>query len=277
MGESIYLPILSMGGLALFMVLLLSVAHFRLRVQEDPRLEQVSEILPNVSCGACGFAGCRDFAQKLIEGEVELPVCKVAGEEEKQEIASLLGIKSEAAKPVKARVLCGGTKEKAQDRAEYFGARDCEGAVLAGGGGKACLFGCLGYGNCVRACPFDAMYMAEDGLPVVSDEKCVGCGLCVPACPRDLIELHPVDREIFILCSSIDAAGVTRRRCKAGCFACGLCVKACPQDAITLVANLARIDYEKCDNCGECIDVCPADTIQNVKHPRVEAAEAVSG
>lgn len=277
MSSAIYIPIISMAGLALFMALLLGFAHRKLKVEEDPRVEQVTEILPNVSCGACGFAGCRDFADRLIKGDVELERCTVAGEEETEEIADLLGIERKSKQTLKARVLCGGGKEEAQERAAYFGARDCEAAVLAGGGGKACLFGCLGYANCVRACPFDAIHMDDNGLPVVSDDKCVACGLCVPACPRDLIELHPIEREIFVLCSSVDKGGVTRRRCKVGCFACGLCVKACPTGAMTLVDNLARIDYEKCDACEACIDVCPAHTIKNVRHVRVEAAEVGSG
>jgi electron transport complex protein RnfB len=124
-----------------------------------------------------------------------------------------------------------------------------------------CIYGCLGYGDCVNVCPTGAIKMSEKGVPVIDEEKCTGCGLCVKACPKNIIKLLPKEKNVYIACSSLDKGAIVVKVCQVGCFACGRCAKVCPAGAIKIENNIAVIDYEKCDNCGKCIEECPRKII----------------
>jgi Na+-translocating ferredoxin:NAD+ oxidoreductase subunit B len=260
----ILIPILTMGLLGLLLSIGLSIAYRKLKVEEDPKVEKIYELLPQINCGACGYSGCRPFAEAVAKGEAEPNGCTVGGDDVAQEIADIMG--TEAGKTVKkvARIHCRGTKEAALDKGIYLGVTTCQAAHILGGN-KQCPYGCLGYGDCVDSCPFDAMAMGEDGLPIVFEEKCTACGECVKACPRDIIDLQPITQNIMVFCRS-HMGTAARKVCKNACFACGICVKACPE-AITLENNLAVIkDYKKIDpEKIPAVEKCPTNAIGRIK------------
>lgn len=244
MGFSIVLiSLVSMGGVGLVLALVLAVADKKLAVKEDPRVEKAIEVLPGVNCGACGFAGCAAFAAALVEGKVSPNGCKPGGAEVAKKLVTLLGLEeTETITPKVARVLCsGGRKEAVRDKV-YTGIRTCVSAHLVGGE-KACLYSCIGFGDCCDVCRFDAIHMGENGLPVVDLRKCTGCGECVRVCPRNIIELSDCDEVVHVYCSSRDKGAVTKKNCSAGCIACKLCEKDDDSGAISVMENLSVIDH----------------------------------
>jgi len=255
------IPILTMTALGFLFSSGLVLAYKKLRVEEDPKIEKVSETLPQANCGACGFSGCRAFAEAVVKGEAEANGCPVGGSEVAQEVAAILGVKAGEIIRKVARVHCRGTHQAAKDRGSYLGISTCYASHLLGGN-KQCSYGCIGYGDCVRACLFDAIYIGEEGLPIIKEDKCTACGNCVDACPRNILELHPLSQNILVFCRSEDRGPTARKVCKNACIACGICVRACP-DAIVLEKNLAVItDYKKIDpeKIPE-IEKCPTDSI----------------
>jgi Na+-translocating ferredoxin:NAD+ oxidoreductase RNF subunit RnfB len=265
-----------MGILGLLFSTGLVLAYKKLRVEEDPRIMAIAEILPQANCGACGFSGCRAFAEAVAKRTAPTNGCPVGGEEVAAQIASILGEEAKSIVKKVARIHCRGTKEAAKDRGAYLGISTCTAAHLIGGN-KQCSFGCLGFGDCVRACLFDAMWMDEDGLPRVDEDKCTACGQCVEACPRNIIELHPIDQNILVFCRSLDRGPFARKVCKNACIACGICVRACPE-AIVLENNLAKItDYKKIpEEKIPAIEKCPTKAIGRIHQPLEEAESAGS-
>jgi len=238
------LSVLSMGGIGLFFSILIALANKKLHVEEDPRIGQIAELLPNANCGACGYAGCAAFAQALVIGGVSVNNCPVSSADIKTMIAQILGVNVETGERQVAVVFCTGGDGIVAQKAEYHGIATCAAANLVGGGERACLYGCLGLGDCVRACPFDAIHMDEKRLPVVDREKCTGCGNCVAACPRGVIELHPISRHVFVLCKNEDSPKVARNVCKNACIGCGICERAVNGQGFKVVNNLARVDHQ---------------------------------
>lgn len=253
-----------MGILGLFFSIGLVLAYKKLRVEEDPKVAAVEELLPQANCGGCGYSGCHAFAEAVVKGEVAPGGCPVGGEEMAGRIADILGVSVEKSEKKVARLLCRGTKEAANGRGVYQGISTCAAAHLVGGN-KQCSFGCLGFGDCARACPFDAITMGGDGLPKISEEKCTACGICVEECPRDIIELYPLSQNILVFCRSRDKGASSRKFCKNACIACGICVRACP-DGIVLEDNLAVIaDYSKIKpEHLPGIEKCPTDAIGRI-------------
>jgi len=254
-----------MGAMGLLFSVGLVFAYRKLKVFIDPKIEKVAEILPQANCGACGYSGCQAFAEAVVEGKAASNGCPVGGEDVAAQVADIFGIKAEEIVKKLARVHCRGTWEAAKDRGTYRGIITCYASHLIGGN-KQCIYGCLGLGDCVIECPFDAMYMSEEGLPVVLEDKCTACGLCVDVCPRNILELHSISQEIIVFCRSEDRGAVARKVCINACIACGICVRACPE-AIILENNLAKItDYKKIDpvKIPE-IEKCPTDSIGRLK------------
>lgn len=259
------IPILTMTALGFLFSTGLVLAYKKLQVDEDPQIERVSEALPQTNCGACGFSGCRAFAEAVVKGEAEANGCPVGGSEVAQDVADILGVDAGDVIQKVARVHCRGTHEAAKDRGTYLGISTCYASHLLGGN-KQCSYGCLGYGDCVRVCLFDAMEMGEDGLPIIDEDKCTACGKCVDACPRNILELHSSSQNILVFCRSEDRGPMARKVCKNACIACGICVRACP-DVIVLENNLAVIkDYKKIDpdKIPE-IEKCPTDSIGRLR------------
>jgi len=233
-----------------------------LAVKRDERIEAIEEALPGANCGGCGFAGCTAFAEALVHGESSPMDCPVAGSGMWQHIAHILGQEVEVDENRQVAVVrCRGTHDAAKDRFQYVGEPDCDAAHAVAAGHKVCEYGCLGLGNCVRVCPFDAIFMADNGLPVIDEEACTACGNCVDACPRGIIEILPENLPVYVMCVSHDGPRESRQACKNACIACGLCVRKFP-DAYRLEDNLAEVDYENCEGCEGAIDICPTGALQ---------------
>jgi len=238
-----FISIASMGGVGIVLAIILAVADKKLAVEEDPRVTKALELLPGANCGACGFAGCNAYANALIEGKVSISACKPGGNEISKKLAELLGIEeTEEMSPQVARVFCsGGLKEAVRNRF-YTGVKTCTAANLVGGE-KACVYSCIGYGDCVDACPFDAIGMGKNGLPVIDLERCTGCGECEKACPRHIIRLTGYEETVHVYCSSHDKGAVVRKVCSAGCVACKLCERDDDTGAVTVKDELSVIDH----------------------------------
>lgn len=251
-----------LAGLSAIFGLGLAFAAKRFVVQIDPRVEKVKDVLAHAHCGACGYAGCEQYAEAVVNNpDVPPNLCTPAGARGAEAVALITGKKAEAREPIFARIMCQGGTSKAVRRFKYEGFQDCRAAVLAGGGDKSCAFGCLGYGTCSRACPFGAISMNSDDLPVVDIAKCTGCRKCEQACPKKVIEVLPASRQVLVSCHSKDKGIDTKKNCQTGCIACGKCVKVCPFDAPSVSNNLSRIDLEKCKVCGLCVSPCPMNSI----------------
>ena len=258
---AILIPILGLGLLGLIFGVGLAVASKKFAVQVDPRLEKIHGLLPGSNCGACGGAGCFGFAESLLSGKISVDACRVSEDKIKEQIAKLLG-KSLDKKVKKVAVLHCNGGIKVKNKFLYQGIEDCVAANLFLGGQKECIWGCLEFGTCVKACPFDAIAMSKDSLPMVDVDKCKACNKCVEVCPKRLFSLVPVAGKVNIACSSHDLGRDTKAVCPVGCIACKLCEKACKFDAIHVIDNLAVIDYNKCTSCGECVKACPMKTIR---------------
>jgi len=262
----ILISILSVGGLAAIFAVFLSIAHQKLKVEEDPRVEKVIGQLPGVNCGACGFASCRAMAEEVVGGNISVGTCSAGGNDTVQKIAEILGVESEASEKELAFLQCGAVSGERKKKASYVGIESCQAADIAMGGELACDYGCFGYGDCQAACPFDAISIKE-GLPQIDVARCTGCGNCVEACPRDLISLQVLDGEVHyrVICSSLDKGKKARLACERACIACNICVKVCPFDACEVKDNLAVIDQRNCQRCGVCAQRCPTQAIRETR------------
>ena len=256
----ILIPITVLGALGLIFGIWLMFAHKIFAVKIDSRVEQILNILPGINCGACGNAGCQGFALALIRGKADIGGCAPAGIQAHKVLAEILGVELKEETKKVATLICGGGK-KCTDKYDYAGPQTCAAAEILLGGEKSCQFGCVGFGDCVKVCPFGAITMDEDNLPQIDPDKCTGCKRCIQACPKEVLVLTPVDKFYNIRCNSKDKGAQVAKICKSGCIGCGKCVKACPQGAITLENDLAKIDYDKCTNAGECFKVCPTHAI----------------
>ncbi|MFA8436552.1 MAG: Fe-S cluster domain-containing protein [Marinifilaceae bacterium] len=264
--------IISLCAIGIAAAIILYFVAQKFKVYEDPRIDQVEEALPAANCGGCGYPGCRGLAEAMVKADnLDDLNCPVGGAETMANIAKILGQEVNAQEPKVAVVRCNGTCANRPKTNQYDGAASCTISASLYSGETGCKHGCLGLGECVDACNFNAMYMdKETGLPVVIEENCVACGACVSACPNDIIELRkkgPKSRRVFVSCVSKDKGAVARKACSAACIGCGKCVKECPFDAITLENNLAYIDYNKCKLCRKCVVVCPTNAIHELNFP----------
>lgn len=251
-----------LAGLGAVFGLGLAFAAKRFAVQIDPRVEQVKDVLAHAHCGACGYAGCEQYAEAVVKNpEVPPNLCTPAGARGAEAVALITGKKADIREPIFARIMCQGGWSKSTKRFKYEGVQDCRAAVLAGGGDKSCIYGCIGYGTCSRVCPFGAITMSDDHLPIVDIKKCTGCRKCEAACPKRVIEVLPASKAVIVACHSKDKGVDVRKYCQVGCIACGKCVKICPFDAPSISNNLSRIDLNKCRVCGLCVGHCPTNAI----------------
>ena len=234
-----------MAALGLLLAFVLALANKRLFVYEDPRIDDVEELLPSANCGSCGTAGCRAFAEKLVKGEVQPGLCTVNPKETNQLIANFLGVDLGGQEKRVARLACAGGNNVAPLRAHYDGLDTCRAAALVSGGGKGCAWGCLGLGDCEQVCEFHAIAMNDQGLPVVDADKCTACSDCVVVCPRDLFSLQPTSHRLWVACKNLEKGDDAVTDCAVICTGCGRCAADAPEGLIIINNNLAVIDYEK--------------------------------
>lgn len=233
-----------MLGLGVALSVLLAVANKKLYVFEDPRIDEVETMLPSANCGACGEAGCRAFAEKVVGGQVSPGKCTVSSAETIQAIASFLGVDPGKQEKRVARLACAGARHVARIRARYAGMQSCRAAALVSGGGKGCAWGCLGLGDCKDVCDFGAITMNEFGLPVVDPDKCTACGACVEICPKNLFSIHPISHRLWVACMNRLRGDDAEAECEVACTACGRCAMDAP-GVVSIENNLATVDYSK--------------------------------
>lgn len=260
----------SLGGL---LALFLAIASKKLYVFEDPRVGQVEELLPHSNCGACGTAGCHNFAEKAVSGEIEPGRCTVNSPDQNKSIAALLGVALGDIEKRIARLACAGGSHVARMRGRYAGLSSCRAAAVAGGGGKSCAWGCLGLGDCADVCDFEAITMNAHGLPVVDADKCTACGDCVDICPKNLFSIQGASHKLWMACRNESDPDTAEAACEVACTACGRCVVDAAPGVIHLERNLAVIDYARNDSAGrKAIERCPTGAIV-----WVEGGHAIKG
>lgn len=251
-----------LAGIGALFGLGLAFAAKKFVVKIDPRVEQVKDVLAHAHCGACGYAGCEQYAEAVVNNpDVSPSLCIPAGARGAEAVARITGKAAVAVEPQFARIMCQGSWSKSTKRFKYEGIQDCRAAILAGGGDKACRYGCLGYGTCSRVCPFGAITMTDNHLPNVDITRCTGCRKCEAACPVKVIEVLPASRQVLVTCHSKDKGGDTRKNCQVGCIVCGICEKTCPFDAVSVENNFAKVDINRCRVCGLCVTKCPTKAI----------------
>jgi len=264
------------GGLS--GVILYLIAQ-KFKVVEDPRIDDVEAILPGANCGGCGYPGCHGFADACVKAEnLDSLFCPVGGNDGMVKVARALGREAVAKDPLVAVVRCAGSPEHRVRTARYDSASTCEIESVLFAGDTGCSYGCLGMGDCVTACTFDAIHMNPVTLlPEVTDDKCTSCGACVKACPKKIIELrkkNKKDRKIFVSCINKDKGATAKKACSVACISCKACLKVCEYDAITVENFLAYIDPVKCKLCRKCVEVCPTNSILEINFPPRKMAES---
>lgn len=256
--------------LGIFFGFALAATARKFNVDVNPVVDQVQHVLPAANCGACGFAGCGAYAEAVVDDPAVSPSkCVPGGQSTASEVATLTG---KAAAVVEERVAvlrCHGTTAYVKEQAEYRGIHSCAAATLVFGGPRACKNGCIGMGDCVRICPFDAMEIGRFGIVEIDYVKCTGCGLCVAGCPKKILELYPRKHRVELACVAREKVAAVRSKCMIGCTTCQKCVGVCPAKAITWDGNTIKIDHEVCmaygPSCHEvCVDACPTFIIHRV-------------
>lgn len=256
-------PVIIASVIALGLGILIVITSKIFAIPVDEKLEGIKAILPGANCGACGFSGCESYAQALAEGETDTAKCPVGGVEVARELAKYLGVAAPDFIPKVAHVHCQGSVDHTQKRFQYEGTIGCAAAHSLFSGPNSCTYGCIGFGDCEAACPYDAIYMAN-GIAHVDSNKCTACGLCVITCPKQLIAVIPKHLNAYtVKCKNKWPGAQTRKNCKVGCIGCQMCFKTCEFGAITMDGPLAIIDQKLCTHCGACKPVCPTGAIVN--------------
>lgn len=262
--------VLILAGLGAIFGIVLGIAAKRFAVEVDPRVEELVKAMPGANCGSCGLPGCSAFAEALVEGTVAPAACAPGGASLYEKIALILGTDaSEYQERQVAQILCQGGTGRSRMIFRYDGIRDCHLALASYKGQKACNFGCVMQGSCAKACPFGAIQMGADGLPVVDYYLCTGCNKCVVECPQQILKLVGVSHQVNVRCVNTEKGKDAKPKCTVACIKCKICEKNCPEDAVHVVASgagsVAVIDYDKCTNCGICASKCPTKAIDQIQ------------
>jgi len=269
--EVILYAVGSLGTLSIVAAIILYFVAQKFKVFEDPRIDDVEEILPSANCGGCGYAGCRAFAEAIVKaGDMEGFNCPVGGSDVMVDVGKALGLEAVIAEPLIAVVRCAGTVVNSPAKVKYDGISSCAAAATIYSGEGGCSFGCLGLGDCELSCDFDAIHVNPKTMIPEVTSNCVACNACVIACPKDIIELRNVgkkERRIFVSCVNEEKGAPAKKNCAVACIGCSKCFKVCPFDAIEMKNNRAYIDYEKCKLCRKCVTVCPTDAIHEINFP----------
>lgn len=270
MDLTLIIAVATMGGLGFLFAGGLAIADKKLRVDENPLIGKINDALPGANCGACGKAGCYDYAVNIVENGAAVNGCPVGGNDTAVMIAELMGVEAGNTIKMVPRILCrGGNSEAVTKMAEYYGPLSCSAMDIVSGGDKLCYYGCLGGGDCVDACPFNAMVMNENGLPEVIEELCIGCGMCEKACPRNVIEMHPSDRNVFVFCKNQDDPKKSKEVCSVSCMGCGICARK-SEGGVEIVNNLGIINYQLIDESKIPFEKCKTQAIDRINIVRPE-------
>jgi Na+-translocating ferredoxin:NAD+ oxidoreductase RNF subunit RnfB len=247
------------AGLALALGIALGIFRKAFHVETDVLVGLIRETLPGANCGACGFPGCDGFAAAVAARVADPGQCSVSGADETKKRGDLLGV-DVSSTPQTAMLACQGSVDCAKSKGIYTGVPSCRGAKISTGSTKLCTWGCLGFGDCVKVCPFGAIAIGSNGLPSIDVEKCTGCGKCSAECPQLLLKQVPRSAKgAFALCANRNTIKpMVRKTCTAGCIKCGSCEKKCPPGAIKLENGIPVVDYGKCTMCGTCLTSCPS-------------------
>ncbi|TCL73169.1 RnfABCDGE-type electron transport complex B subunit [Hydrogenispora ethanolica] len=263
--EFLLTPLIVLGIFGALLGIGLGFASKKFSVNVDSRIEQIASVLPGANCGACGFPGCANYARAIVDTGAKTNLCPAGGMAVAEKIAGILGVSPASSMPMVAKIHCNGSLAEPWQRGRYDGVPLCSAAAAVSGGTVLCAYGCLGFGDCERTCPFGAITSRAERPPAIDPQKCVGCGLCVASCPRNLIQLLPAAQPHYVACASHDKGKAVRSVCEKGCIACGLCVKKHP-DAFRMEENLARaVERLDLDNGEEIQKVCPTGCIQWTK------------
>ena len=258
---AIVLAIVIVAVIGVICAAVLAVASKVMAVEEDERFPAVRECLPGANCGACGYAGCNEYANALVSGEeTKTNLCIPGADAASLALSKVLGVEFADVIEQVSVSCCRGCEQATHNKMDYQGIKSCAAAKMFFGGVATCSFGCMGLGDCVNACPQGAIRI-EDNLAIVNTALCTGCGLCAKTCPNHLFQMMPDTARVVIHCKNTQKGAETRKACTNGCIGCGKCERECPSDAIHVVDNLARIDYDKCTNCGHCAEVCPTKCV----------------
>lgn len=252
---------LALGIMGLILGAALALAGKFFFVKEDEKKKKILEILPGANCGGCGYTGCSNYADAILSGEASCNQCPGAKAEGASAIAEIMGVNDAERISMVAHIRCHGSHDIANKKYIYYGMNDCLAASKLLDGYMTCQYGCLGFGNCVKKCPYEAISV-DNGVAVIDRDKCVGCGLCLDICPKKVIELVPREAAVLVDCSNRDKGSRTREACNIGCIGCKICQKNCPENAIHVEGNVSVIDYEKCIGCGICVEKCPRHILE---------------
>lgn len=259
--------VISLAGMGAAFGVILGIAGKKFAVEVDPRVDAILQVVPGANCGACGMPGCGGYAEAVVDGSVRPQACAPGGASLYEKIAAILGTEvSDYEERQVAQLLCQGGLGQSKMLYKYKGIEDCQSALAAFKGPKACNYGCIRLGSCAKVCPFGAIEFGADGLPVIDYYKCTGCNKCVVECPQNILKLVGVTRQVHVRCVNIDKGKDAKAACSVACIKCKLCEKNCPEDAVHVVPSgsgaVAVIDYEKCTNCGICATRCPTKAIE---------------
>lgn len=264
--------VLLLASLGVVAAVVLYAVSKKFYVYENPLIAEVEELLPGANCAGCGLPGCKAFAEMLVNTEdISNLFCPVGGNEVMKLVSEKLGKVVAEKEPTVAVLRCQGSCDVRPKTSEFQGPKSCAISAMIYGGETDCQYGCLGYGDCVEVCKFDAMYVDKvSGMPVIITEKCTSCGACVSACPKGIIEMRPKnkrDLKIYVACLNEDKGGIAKKACALACIGCAKCEEICPKGAVTMHNNLAYIDPVLCTLCRKCVDVCPTHSIVETNFP----------
>ena len=262
--SNILKAVCALGIMGLVFGLILAAASKIFFVKEDDRKEKIIALLPGANCGGCGFAGCANYADAIINNGEKCNLCPGCSQESLNGICEIMGISASSVNKKVAVVKCRGNNEYATNKYIYYGINDCDAVERLLDGSLSCKYGCLGFGNCARECPTNAIKI-ENGVAVITKELCIGCGICQRACPKRIIKLVPETYHNYIACSNFDKGVIVKNSCSVGCIGCKICEKNCEIGAIKVIGNLAKVDHSICNGCGICADKCPKGVIIKTK------------